>query len=46
MPQTISRQKAGSAVYDCNAVNLGVYIADNLDFLRSLQRRLHRPGVH
>ena len=33
MPQTISRQKAGSAVYDCNAVNLGVNISDNLDFL-------------
>ena len=36
MPQTTGRQKAGSAVYDCNAVNRGVYIADNLDFLRSL----------
>ena len=27
---------ASPAVYDCNAVNRGVYIADNLDFLRSL----------
>ena len=36
MPKTTSRRKAGSAVYDCNAVNRGVYIADNLDFLRSL----------
>ena len=46
MPQTINRQKACSVVYHCNAVNRCVYIADNLDFLRSLQRRLHRPGVH
>ena len=36
MSQTTSRQKAAPAVYDCNAVNRGVYIADNLDFLRSL----------
>ena len=36
MPQATGRQKAGSAVYDCNAVNRGVYIADNLGFLRSL----------
>ena len=36
MPKTASRRKAGSVVYDCNAVNRGVYIADNLDFLRSL----------
>ena len=36
MPKTIDRQKAGSVVYDCNAVNRGVYIADNLDFLHSL----------
>ena len=36
MPKTISRQKSNTVVYDCNAVNRGVYIADNLDFLRSL----------
>lgn len=36
MPKTISRQKSNPVVYDCNAVNRGVYIADNLDFLRSL----------
>ena len=36
MPKSLAGAKADSVVYDCNAVNRGVYIADNLDFLRSL----------